>query len=76
FDAHHLFILCLISVAENPYQVRIVNQICFQMVHFSDVINMFKSVEIREWTNKNSNQIYDLLAEGKIELARKTIKSM
>lgn len=46
------------------------------MVHFSDGINMFKSVEIREWTNKKSNQIYELLAEGKIELARKTIKSM
>lgn len=76
FDAHHRFILCLISFAENPYQVRIVKQIFFQMVHFSDGINMFKSVEIREWTNKKSNQIYELLAEGKIELARKTIKSM
>ncbi len=27
FDAHHRFILCLISFAENPYQVRIVKQI-------------------------------------------------
>lgn len=45
-------------------------------LNLSDGINMFKSVEIREWTNKKSNQIYELLAEGKIELARKTIKSM
>lgn len=29
FDAHHRFILCLISFAENPYQVRIVKQIFF-----------------------------------------------
>lgn len=37
---------------------------------------MFKSVEIREWTNKKSNQICELLAEEENELARKTIKSM
>ncbi|MBC8921598.1 FCD domain-containing protein, partial [Escherichia coli] len=76
YDAHHRFILCLISFAENPYQVRIVKQIFFQMIHFSDGINMFKSVEIREWTNKKSNQICELLAEEETELARKTIKSM
>ncbi|EIT7875403.1 GntR family transcriptional regulator [Listeria monocytogenes] len=76
YDAHHRFILCLISFAENPYQVRIVKQIFFQMIHFSDGINMFKSVEIREWSNKKSNQICELLAEEETELARKTIKSM
>ncbi|MDT0001346.1 GntR family transcriptional regulator [Listeria cossartiae subsp. cayugensis] len=76
FEAHHRFILCLISFAENPYQVRIAKQIFFQMVHFSDGINIFKSVEIREWTNKKSKQIYELLAEEKTEMARKTIKSL
>lgn len=76
FDAHHRFILCLISFAENPYQVKIAKDIFFQMVHFSDGINIFKSVEIREWTNKKSSQIYELLAQDKTEMARKTIKSM
>ncbi|EPR7322365.1 GntR family transcriptional regulator [Listeria innocua] len=74
FDAHHRFILCLISFAENPYQVKIAKDIFFQMVHFSDGINIFKSVEIREWTNKKSSQIYELLAQDKTEMARKTIK--
>ncbi|KJR50065.1 GntR family transcriptional regulator, partial [Listeria innocua] len=37
---------------------------------------LFKSVEIREWTNKKSSQIYELLAQDKTEMARKTIKSM
>ncbi|EID5119321.1 GntR family transcriptional regulator [Listeria innocua] len=76
FDAHHRFILCLISFAENPYQVKIAKDIFFQMVHFSDGINIFKSVEIREWTNKKSSQVYELLAQDKTEMARKTIKSM
>ncbi|WP_271000799.1 GntR family transcriptional regulator [Listeria seeligeri] len=75
-DAHHRFILCLISFAENPYQVTIAKQIFFQIISFSDGIHIFKSVEIREWTNKKSSQIYELLAKEDTEAARKTIKSM
>ncbi|MBC2254732.1 GntR family transcriptional regulator [Listeria ivanovii] len=76
FDAHHRFILCLISFADNPYQMTIAKQIFFQIVSFSDGINIFKSVEIREWTNKKSSQIYELLAKEDTEAARKTIKAM
>ncbi|MBF2701759.1 GntR family transcriptional regulator [Listeria welshimeri] len=76
FNEHHRYILCLISFAENPYQVSIAKHIFFQIVHFSDGINIFKAVEIREWTNKKSSEIYEFLIQNKIELARKTVKSM
>lgn len=76
FDAHHRFILGLISFADNPYQITIAKQIFFQIISFSDGIHIFKSVEIREWTNKKSNEIYEQLVKEDLETARKTIKAM
>ncbi|MBC1487890.1 GntR family transcriptional regulator [Listeria sp. FSL L7-1485] len=76
FDSHHRFILGLISFADNPYQITIAKQIFFQIISFSDGIHIFKSVEIREWTNKKSSEIYEQLVKEDLETARKTIKAM